>query len=119
MEVTIQRAATILRISPSTIRCRIDAGTLTGHQQPTPEGLTWLVELPEESRANPPVTAVARMENYQGLHSFQDVGFRELVDGLGRQVRTLTEQLSAKDRQIEQLHLLLQQAILAGFRRFR
>lgn len=101
MEVTIQKAATILRISPSTIRRQIDEGTLTGHQRPTPEGLTWFVELPEDSRAP------------------QDVRLRELVDTLRRRVEIQAEQLTAKDRQIEQLHVLLQQATLAGSRRSR
>ena len=119
MEVTIQKAATILRISPSTIRCRIDEGTLTGHQRPTPGGLTWFVELPEESKPDVPVTALARVEGSQELDFSHDVSLKELVDTLRNQVNTLSEQLTAKDRQIEQLHVLLQQATLKGSRRSR
>lgn len=113
MEVTIQKAAVILGISPSTIRRRISEGALQGHQRPTPGGLAWFVELPEERGPNLSVTALARVEGYQ------DVSLRELVDSLRGQVRILTEQLTTKDRQIEQLHVLLQQATLAGSRRSR
>lgn len=102
-----------------TIRGRISEGTLKGHQRPTPGGLTWFVELPEESRPDVPATALARVEDSQELQSFQDVGLLELVDSLRRQIRSLTEQLTATDRQIEQLHVLVQQANLAGSRRSR
>ena len=71
------------------------------------------MELPEESGPDIPVTALARIEGYQ------DVNLRELVDSLRGQVRMLTEQLTAKDRQIEQLHAHLQQATLVGSRRSR
>ena len=119
MEVTIQKAATILRISPSRIRCRISEGTLTGHRRPTPGGLTWFVELPEESGADLPVTSLEGIEDSRELDFSQDARLKELVDTLRIQVRTHTEQLAAKDRQIEQLHELLQQANLASSRRRR
>ena len=61
------------------------------------------MELPEESRPDVPAAALARVEDPQELQAFQDVGLLELVDSLRRQVRFLTEQLTAKDRQIEQL----------------
>ena len=108
MEVTIQKAAAILGISPSKIRHRINEGTLKGHQRPAPGGLTWYVELPEEGAGEMPVTALARTEDYQEPSGSQDITSRELVDSLKRQVRTLNEQLTTKDRQIEQLHVLLQ-----------
>ena len=110
MEVPIQKAAAILQISPSTIRRRISEGTLQGQQRQTAGGLTWFVELPEESDV--PVTALARVEGYQ------DVSVPELVNNLRGQVRMLTEQLATKDRQIEQLHILLQRATFSS-RRFR
>jgi len=99
MEVTIQNAATILRISPSTLRGRINEGSINAHQRPTREGLTWFVELPEDNRAP------------------QDVRLRELVDTLKRRVEIQGEQLTAKDRQIGQLRFLLHRTTLAGARR--
>ncbi len=99
MEVTIQKAATILRISPSTLRGRINEGSINAHQRPTPEGLTWFVEFPEDSRAP------------------QDVRLQELVDTLRRRVEVQAEQLTAMDRQIGQLRVLLHQTTLAGARR--
>ena len=99
MEVDIQQAATILGISPSTLRCRIDEGSLKAHQSPTLEGLTWLVELPEDKRGP------------------EDMRLKELVNTLRNRVDIQAKQLAAKDRQIEQLRIFLQQATLAGSRR--
>ena len=113
MEVAIQKAATILSISPSTVRRRISDGTLQGHQRPTPGGLAWFVELPEGGGPNLPVPSSTAIDGYQ------DVSLRELADSLRGQVRILTEQLTVKDRQIGQLHVLLQQATLGSSRRSR
>ena len=101
MEVNIQQAATILGISPSILRRRINEGSLKAHQRPTPEGLTWLVELPEDNRGP------------------QDMRLKELVDTLRKRVDIQAKQVAAKDRQIEQLRVLLQQATLPDSRRFR
>ena len=119
MEVTNREAATILRISPSTIRRKISEGALKAQERLTGQGLTCFVDLPEQSGAALPVTFLAKTDGYQELHGCRQGYSKEMVDCLRRQVRTLTEQLTAKDRQIEQLHVLLQQATLAGSRRSR
>ena len=103
MRVTIQEAAHTLGIAESTVRRRLRNGELEGEQMPTPQGYTWLVELPEDLTKD----EEARENDLQptagtGL-------MRELVDSLRSHVNGLEGQLSTKDRQIEQLHVLLQQ----------
>ena len=119
MEVTIQEAANILRISPSTIRRQISEGALKGQERRTGRGLTWFVDLPEQSGAAPPVTSLAKADGYQQLHGGRQGYSKEMVDNLRRQVRIQNELLTAKDQQIRQLQVLLQQASFASSGRFR
>jgi excisionase family DNA binding protein len=100
MQVTIQEAANTLGIAESTVRRRIRNGELEGQQMPTPQGYTWLVDLPEDlalGKENEP-----RPEGESAI-------MRELVDSLRSHLEGLENQLGTKDRQIEQLHVLLQQ----------
>jgi len=100
MQVTIQEAANTLGIAESTVRRRIRNGELEGQQMPTPQGYTWLVDLPED--------LATEKESEQRLASESGL-MRELVDSLRSNVEGLENQLGTKDRQIEQLHVLLQQ----------
>ena len=99
MQATIQDAAHKLRVAESTVRRRLRNGELEGHQMPTHQGFTWMVDLPDdlcaEQESQPPG---------------EERVLRELVDALRYQVTGLEGQLGTKDRQIEQLHVLLQQA---------
>ena len=119
MEVTIQKAATILRISPSLIRRRISEGTLKAQERRSGQGLTLVVELPEQSGAGLPVTSLVKADRHQEHHGSGEESSGELVGSLRRQVRFQTDLLAAKDRQIRQLQVLLQQATLASSGRFR
>jgi predicted ArsR family transcriptional regulator len=107
-EVSIQEAATRLGVSVETIRRRLHNGVLKARQVPTPQGFVWMVELPNE-------------EPQQETHSGEPEALHELVAVLKAQLEKKDhqleiqaaahqEQLEAKDRQIEQLHVLLQQA---------
>jgi excisionase family DNA binding protein len=89
--VTIQEAAQRLGISVATVRRKVHAGVLKGTQDDPPTG-RWWVELPKEG---------SLPENDDGPDSNDDL--RETVT-------ILKEELAAKNRQIEQLHILLQQA---------
>ena len=100
MQVTIQEAANTLGIAESTVRRRIRNGELEGQQMPTPQGYTWLVDLPENLKIE--------KENDQSLVGESGL-LRELVDSLRSHMDGLENQLGTKDRQIEQLHVLLQQ----------
>ena len=99
MQATIQEAAHKLGVAESTIRRRLRNGELEGQQMTTPQGFTWMVELSEDLLA-------AQESQSTG----EDGVLRELVDVLRYQVTGLEGQLGTKDRQIEQLHVLLQQA---------
>lgn len=99
MQVTIQEAAHKLGVAESTIRRRLRNGELEGQQLTTPQGYTWMVDLSDE--------LLAETEDQP---TGEDGVLRELVDVLRYQVTGLEGQLGTKDRQIEQLHVLLQQA---------
>ena len=89
--VSIKEAAQRLEVVEATVRRRIRNGELGAHQVPRPQGFIWMVDLPDEE--------VGGAE-----HSTEDwAGLRELVD-------TLKEELARRNTQMEQLHVLLQQA---------
>jgi len=91
--VSIGEAASRLGLSADTIRRRIGKGTLTGHQEPTAQGFRWKVELPEG----------------QGTNGHQD-GLEDLVMMLQGQVKAQTDELEARRREVQELHVLLQTA---------
>jgi hypothetical protein len=106
VSVSVMEAATHLGVSPDTIRRRIRNGELQARREPTPQGYIWRVELPEEESAEE-----------AALKATNPAAWRELVDVLKDEVALLREQLAAhqeelvsKNKQIEQLHILLQQA---------
>ncbi len=97
MQVTIAEAAKLLRVSEHTVRRRVRNGELPSVQVARSQGYVWMIELPDDAPADmPPSGEIA------ALH--------QLIESLNTQVDSLKEQLSSKDRQIEQLHVLLQQA---------
>ena len=115
-------AAHQLGVSVDTVKRRIQKGELKGHQQPRPQGFVWLVEMPEETNlpgsnpANTPVdTAVmaGELRRLEEMVQFlkAELNGRDIQIELWKQeAEAHREQLQAKDRQIEQLHVLLQQA---------
>jgi hypothetical protein len=97
--VTIKEAAKRLQVSELTVRRRLAKGFLTGVQEPTPQGYVWMVELSDDEAIDiqaPEQEIIRHMEETIGL--------------LREQVRSQQEELTAKNKQIEQLHVLLQQA---------
>jgi excisionase family DNA binding protein len=98
MQVRIAEAAKVLRVSEHTIRRRLAKGELTGVQVAMGTGgFQWMVDLPDELQVDSPESG--------GI-----AALRELIATLNDQVEALRGQLESKDRQIEQLHVLLQQA---------
>lgn len=92
MLMSISEAAATLSASQQTIRRRLRAGVLTGHQEPTPQGYRWLVEVETgEDRRGP----APRSSEDQDM------------------IALLRDQLAAKDLQISELHRLLAQAALS------
>jgi excisionase family DNA binding protein len=92
-EVTVEEAAKLLSVSRDTIMRRIHKGELEAHQEPRPQGHVWRVTIPDEEPSNQHVEALTRE-----LQTVRDV------------MELLKEELASKNKQIEQLHVLLQQA---------
>jgi excisionase family DNA binding protein len=97
MQVTILEAARILRVSEHTVRRRLRSGELEGVQVAGPGGFSWVVTLPEGVQGDGPDTG-------------ELAAMKTLVDHLERQLDAQQSQLEVKDKQIQELHVLLQQA---------
>ena len=108
-EFSIKDAAQHLGVTEVTIRRRIRDGHLHAHQQPRPQGFTWVVELPDEEGepSSPPgqandedeIEELKRDDVLQGIIKRQD-----------ETIEHLRHELEARGREIQELHVLLQQA---------
>jgi hypothetical protein len=123
---TIKEAAQRLALSELTIRRRLHAGLLTGCKEKTPQGFVWMVELPDdmaggETKKNGEKELGDRddqpLAELVAALSARVEGQQELIEVLQSQLQAQKEQLEAKDTQIEararevqELHVLLQQA---------
>ncbi len=106
MEVRIQKAAMDLGILPSVLIQHIKEGELTGRKQ----GRIWYVELPEKKRELAPLKSqLAKMD--QKELGVEEPPTRELIETLRRQTESQANQLKIKDRQIRELHILLQHSL--------
>ena len=102
--LTIAEAAQRLGVSTDTIHRRLKRGQLSGHQQTTPQGFTWLIEVavgPRDWERGTPADAPA---NAGDTHRLE-----QMVSMLQDQVGAQQLQLETKDQQIKELHVLLQQ----------
>ena len=98
-KLTIKEAAKRLRVSELTIRRRLAKGLISGVQEPTPQGYVWMVELSDDE-----------VEGDQGITHELISRMDDTIAILSEQVKVQQEELTAKNKQIEQLHVLLQQA---------
>lgn len=101
-QVTIREAAQRLGVSEDTVRRRLRRGELTGVQQPTAQGFTWLVELPEVAPAGPSAP--------EGAAGVAEAVAAAEVRRLEELVAILREELDARRREVQELHILLQRA---------
>ena len=110
--LAIAEAAQRLSVSTDTVHRRLRKGQLVGHQQPTPQGFTWLIEFeagPRNTNGAAPASATADAPATAGeMHRLE-----KMVDMVELQMETLREELARKNTQIEQLHVLLQQQAVA------
>ena len=112
-QVSIDEAARLLGVSQDTIRRRIRNGELKAHQVTRPQGYVWRVMLPNGEPG-------PEGQNHVGDTYVSSELVEALRDTIQRQddtVAQLRTQLEAKDRQLEtrarevqELHVLLQQA---------
>jgi hypothetical protein len=98
-KITIKEAARRLRVSELTVRRRLAKGLITGVQEPTPQGYVWMVELSDDE-----------VEGDHGVTQEILSRMDDTIAILSDQVKVQQEELVAKNKQIEQLHILLQQA---------
>ncbi len=125
-EVNVFDAARCLGISVDTVRRRINTGELKARKARQGHNFTWWVDLPDDlvnleaetSRASREeevpstqqhrndASADANTTNVQALLESQAA----LISTLQAQVQAQQEELAAKNQQISQLHVLLQQA---------
>jgi excisionase family DNA binding protein len=96
MRLTISEAAQRLRVSEMTIRRRIRSGEIQGVQVNSPGGFAWVVDLPDEPTVDEPSPDTSSL--------------RELVDELRSRVAAQDQELEARRREVQELHVLLQQA---------
>jgi hypothetical protein len=110
--VTMTEAAQKLGVSTDTIKRRLRRGELKGRKQPRPQGFTWLIELEVEFENGKGTRAATRAHTDASTDASTGAleHLEDLIVSLRSQVAAQQEQLVAKDRQIEQLHVLLQQA---------
>lgn len=121
--VPIKEAAERLGVSADTIKRRVKAGDLVGHQKPTAQGFVWLVEVPakseeEDREREPPAGALLEL----AILRERLAGMERLLEERAERVEELEESLAAEreaatsEREASsQLRVLLQQAqTLAG-----
>jgi len=93
-EVTIAEAAKRLGISTDTIRRRISKGDLQARKVPSPHGDQYMVEIPEDTNT----ASQDKIEN------------NTEIDILRKTISILETELEARRREVQELHVLLQQA---------
>ncbi len=110
--VPIREAAARLGVSPDTIRRRLKSGELAGHREQTPQGFTWLVEVP--FTIEPPPRPDVPLEAPQAPPAAapdqeQTTAPAAEVRRLEQLVDVLQAELEARRREVEQLHIVLSQ----------
>lgn len=119
--LTITEASHQLGVSVHTLKRRLKRGEIEGRQQATPQGFVWLIEVPDDvvkeefgtphgfgdtpndvPHATPGGTSDITLREVQRMEEF--------IESLKDEVRMLRGQLETKDRQIGELHVLVQQA---------
>ena len=121
-KVSLPEAARRLNVSEDTIRRRIHKGALAASQAPTAQGFKWSVELADDA----PAITTATTESAPAPGDAATPGAtapradarvapaRDVIPDTTAALRDLLEvvkaQLEMKDKQISELHILLQQA---------
>ena len=110
--VTIQEAAQYLGVSQDTVRRHIRKEELRARQTPTPQGFRWVVELGNLEEDAPAAPTPPHMPDIGGSQAEDSRALRELVDALRSQLHSQEEELVARRREVQELHVLLQQKAL-------
>jgi len=115
--VSIAEAAHRLGISQDTIRKRLRVGELAGERVKASGGFRWLVELPEDVReSGTPEYLDENTGEASGLQGIvatlhaQNQSLQDHLATLQAHVQSQGEELEARRREVQELHVLLQQA---------
>jgi chromosome segregation ATPase len=113
--VTLAEAAHHLGVSVDTVRRRLQKGELKGQQQARPQGFTWLIDISEETEPSSSIAgsqADAEVNSEVSLAACQAEISRleSMVATLQDRVNAQQEELEARRREVQELHVLLQQA---------
>jgi len=115
--MTVKAAAEALGVSEDTVARRRKAGTLESRQERTGSGFRWLVQLPEDTAA-PALAPADAVAGTPADAPAAPADLAALTDRLERLERALVDDLAAKDkqiaekdRQIGELHVLLQRSL--------
>jgi hypothetical protein len=104
----MEEAARRLGVSVATIRRKLHSGELQGSREPTSQGFKWLVELPEDTRL-PEGEPTGEPDGEADTSRLETSSDGE-VAALKELVRVLETELEARRREVQELHVLLQQA---------
>jgi predicted ArsR family transcriptional regulator len=109
-EVSIKEAAQRLGVTEVTIRRRIRDGHLHAHQQPRPQGFTWVVTLPDQGEEPSSLSG----QSSDGNDGIEDSRREDVLEDIIRRqdetIQHLRHELEARRREVQELHVLLQQA---------
>jgi hypothetical protein len=114
--VSVIEAAQILGVSTHTVKRRLKKGELKGEQQATPQGFVWLVEVADDpvelesavadgSRATPTATP-EWTSHYEEVIEL----LKSDLEARDKQIGFLKEEMESRRREVQELHVLLQQA---------
>jgi hypothetical protein len=107
--VTVGEAADRLKVSTQTVKRRLKNGTLKGEQKDTPQGYIWLVDISEAETDTTILNGDISGDTSAAI-SREIQRLEQMLEILQKELEHRDEQLETKDRQIKQLHVLLQQA---------
>jgi predicted site-specific integrase-resolvase len=101
--LTIKEAAERLGISEVTIRRRLRTGQLKGYQESPPTG-KWFIQVSDDA------VAQEEVDTDEDEDSLQLVGaLRDTIKRQDEVIALLKHQLEAREREVQELHVLLQQ----------
>jgi hypothetical protein len=102
--VTVPEAARRLGVTEDTVKRRLRKGELQGERKARPQGYTWMVELPDEESGTD--STVSSPSDDTVDHQVSNGEIRRLEE----MVSMLQHQLEVREREVQELHVLLQQA---------
>ena len=103
--MTIQDAAHKLGISEITVRRKLKSGHLVGQQEESPKG-RWWVEISDEQHS-------FDIESKSGGDREPNAHVADLVQILKDQVSSLQHHVDIREREVGELHVIIQQQALA------